>query len=175
MESQGSKLFRFPIPLPALPSSAHVRAAGVYLAGALFSLGFWFFLDSAIYSKNFNASFVHVRFVDWIPGICSVFGIIVINSIDKAKLSTDASYSYGDGGVAWKARVVLFFGFALLAGGFAGSIVVLILKYIIPEYSWPTLYFGISNVIANGLLMLSCVVLWVSQNVEDEYSYSLSL
>ncbi|KAK9451935.1 uncharacterized protein V1518DRAFT_369743 [Limtongia smithiae] len=175
MSGQGPKLFRFPIPLPALPSSAHVRAAGVYLAGALFSLGFWFFVDSAIYSKKYNGSNVHVSFVDWIPGICSIFGIIVINSIDKARLSSDSSFSFGGSGVAWKARLVLFLGFALLAGGFAGSIVVLILKYIVPAYPWPTLYFGISNVIGNGLLMMSCIVMWISQNVEDEYSYSLSL
>ncbi|KAK9238751.1 hypothetical protein V1525DRAFT_400436 [Lipomyces kononenkoae] len=175
MSNPGAKLFRFPIPLPALPSSAHVRSAGVYTAGGLFSLGFWFFLDSAIYSKNYNPSFVHIEFVDWIPSICSILGIIVINSIDKARLSPDASFSYGGTGVAWKARLILFLGFALLAGGFAGSIVVLILKYIVPQYPLSTVYFGISNVIANGLLMLSCVVLWVSQNVEDDYSYSLSL
>ncbi|KAK9378652.1 uncharacterized protein V2V93DRAFT_375467 [Kockiozyma suomiensis] len=173
--STGSKLFRFPIPLPPLPTSASVRSAGVYLAGGLFSLGFWFFLDSAIYSKKFNPYYVHVKFVDWIPGICSLLGIIVINSIDKARLSSEASFSYGGEGVAWKARLVLFMGFALLAGGFAGSIVVLILKYIVPQTPWPTLYFGISNVISNGLMMLSCVVLWISQNVEDEYSYSLAL
>ncbi|KAK9458990.1 uncharacterized protein V1516DRAFT_680643 [Lipomyces oligophaga] len=176
MSSQGPKLFRFPIPLPSLPSSAHVRAAGVYLAGALFSLGFWFFMDSAIYSRHYNyGSEIHVSFVDWIPGICSIFGIIVINSIDKARLSNDASFSYGGEGVAWRARLVLFMGFALLAGGFSGSIVVLTLKYIVPQYPWPTLYFGISNVIGNGMLMLSCVVLWISQNVEDEYSYTLAL
>ena len=31
---------------------------------------------------------------------------------------------------------------------------VLVLKYVVPEYPFPTLYFGIANVIANGLIML---------------------
>ena len=31
---------------------------------------------------------------------------------------------------------------------------VLVLKYVVPEYQLPTLYFGIANVIANGLIML---------------------
>ncbi|KAK9455598.1 hypothetical protein V1511DRAFT_521296 [Dipodascopsis uninucleata] len=175
MSNPGESLFRLPIPLPSLPSSANVRAAGVYLSGGLFALGFWFFLDSAIYSHSYNASIVHIKFVDWIPAIASILGIIVINSIDKSRLQSDSSFSFGGTNVAWRARLVLFMGFALLAGGFAGSIVVLTLRYIVPQYPWPTVYFGISNVIANGLLMLSCVVLWVSQNVEDEYSYNLAL
>ena len=31
---------------------------------------------------------------------------------------------------------------------------VLVLKYIVPEYGFPTLYLGVANVIANGLIML---------------------
>ena len=48
--------------------------------------------------------------------------MLVINSIEKTRLSAD-SYSYSGTGVAWKARVVLFMGFALMAGGLAGSVV----------------------------------------------------
>ena len=48
--------------------------------------------------------------------------MLVINSIEKTRLSAD-SYSYSGAGVAWKARTVLFLGFALMAGGLAGSVV----------------------------------------------------
>jgi hypothetical protein len=48
--------------------------------------------------------------------------MLVINSIDKARLSAD-SFSYSGNGVAWKAKLVLFLGFALMAGGLAGSAV----------------------------------------------------
>lgn len=48
--------------------------------------------------------------------------MLVINSIDKTRLSAD-SFSYSGNGVAWKAKLVLFLGFALLAGGLAGSVV----------------------------------------------------
>ena len=108
--------------------------------------------------------------MDWIPVICSALGMLVINSIEKSRLSAD-SYSYSGTGVAWKARLVLFLGFALMAGGLAGSVVcllvkvtfcnatkclqaVMVLKYIVHEYPFPTLYFGVANVIANGLVML---------------------
>jgi hypothetical protein len=81
--------------------------------------------------------------------------MLVINSIDKSRLSAD-SFSYSGNGVAWKAKLVLFLGFALLAGGLAGSVVVLVMKYIVPEpgYIWPTTWMGIGNVVANGLVML---------------------
>ena len=65
---------------------------------------------------------MHVGFVDWIPGICSVLGMLVINSIDKDRLSAE-NFSYSGGNVAWRARLVLFMGFALIAGGLAGSVV----------------------------------------------------
>jgi len=133
---------------------------------------------------------VHVTFIDWIPGICSALGMLVINSIDKSRLSAD-SFSYSGNGVAWKARLVLFLGFALLAGGLAGSVVVLVMKYIVPDYTWPTIWMGIGNVVANALIMLryvlrvgglrskltsnSSAVLWIAQNMEDEYTYNLAL
>lgn len=89
-----------------------------------FSIGFFFFIDASTYShSHLNAgSDVHIKFVDWIPGICSALGMLVINSIEKTRLSAD-SYSYSGTGVAWKARLVLFLGFALMAGGLAGSVV----------------------------------------------------
>ncbi|KAI9728776.1 MAG: hypothetical protein M1828_002882 [Chrysothrix sp. TS-e1954] len=170
---ENHRLFRFA--KPSWLSNASTRTAGVYLAGALFSLGFFFFIDASTYSKSaLNGSDVHINFVDWIPGICSSLGMLVINSIDKARLSAD-TFSYSGNGVAWKARLVLFLGFALMAGGLAGSVTVLVLKYLLQEYEFPTLWFGVSNVVANGLIMLSSVVLWVSQNMDEEYTYSLAL
>jgi len=129
-----------------------------------------------VFSKAANGtSNVHVTIVDWIPLLCSVLGMLVINSIEKARLSAD-SYSYSGSGVAWKARLVLFMGFALIAGGLAGSVTVLVLKYVVHGHPWPTMWFGVANAVANALVMASCCVLWVSQNIEDSaYSYNLSL
>lgn len=36
---------------------------------------------------------------------------------------------------------------------------VLVLKYVVPEYGFPALYFGIANMIANGLIMLRSVTI----------------
>ncbi|CEP22513.1 unnamed protein product [Cyberlindnera jadinii] len=170
------RLFRFQA--FKLPNSLALRSCGVYLSGALYALGVWAFLDAVIYSKTVNASDVHVTFVDWIPIICSTLGMLIVNSIEKNRLLNDALGNGGFGGsstTTWAARVILFLGFSLLAGGVAGSIVVLILKFLMKHYSFPTLGMGVSNVVANGAIMLSCIVLWVAQNIEDEYSYSLAL
>lgn len=160
---------------PEWLNSAWARTAGVYGAGALFSLSFYTFLDSAIWSKSpLNGSDVHVKFVDWLPLLFSSLGMLIINSVEKARLADD-SWSYSGGGVAWKARVVLFLGFASLAGGMAGGVTVFVLKYVVPGVGWPMMGMGVENVVANALVGLSSVVLWVSQNMEDEYSYNLSL
>lgn len=63
-----------------------------------------------------------------------------------------------------------------MAGGLAGGVAMLIIKYIVPgPYEWSTMWFGVANVCANAGIMASSVVLWVSQNLEDDYSYQLSL
>lgn len=154
-------------------NSAWARSAGVYGAGALFSLAFYVMLDAAVWSKSArNGSNVHVKFVDWLPLVFSSLGMLIINSVEKQRLNAD-SFSYSGSGVAWKARVVLFLGFAALAGGMAGGVTVFVLNFAVPGVAMPALGMGIENIVSNALVGFSSVVLWVSQNMEDEYSYNL--
>lgn len=178
MESRNN-LFRFNLASLRLPKSQKLRSVGVYLAGALYSIGFWSMVDAAVYSKTVNASTIHVTFIDWIPYICSTLGMMIVNSIEKSNLFNDpnnsANFLSNGNSNAWAARVILFLGFSLLAGGLAGSFMVFILKFLLKKVGFPTLGMGVSNIICNGCIMLSCIVLWLSQNIEDEYSYSLAL
>ena len=64
---------------------------------------------------------VHVTFADWVPGICSLLGMLVVNLIDKDRVRGDEGF--GDARAVWRARLILFIGFALMAGGLAGSVV----------------------------------------------------
>ena len=140
---------------------------------------------------------VHVTFVDWIPGICSLLGYLVINLIDKDRVRGDEGF--GDSGAVWRARLFLFIGFALMAGGLAGSVVrlfcnfllknsqselakfylffktVLVLKYILHNYPAQFTYYGYANVSQSVALMLSAVVLWIAHNTSSEYEYNLTL
>ncbi|KAG0141295.1 hypothetical protein CROQUDRAFT_664017 [Cronartium quercuum f. sp. fusiforme G11] len=172
------------ISLPKLDLGSTGRKTGVYLSGALFAAGWWIFIDACMLSATmkpspitpFDPVPVHVRFPDWIPGLCSTFGMTIVNLIDKKRLMSDGgdfSFSAEDG-VVWKARLLLFMGFALLAGGLAGSITVLVLKYVIPDWGPQNFtYWGVANVLQNLAIMSCTVILWMTQN-NEEYEYSLS-
>ena len=64
---------------------------------------------------------MHVTFLDWLPGICSLLGMLVVNLIDKDRVQ--GNEDFGDSRAVWRARLFLFIGFALMAGGLAGSVV----------------------------------------------------
>jgi len=71
---------------PEWMNSATARSAGVYAAGALFSLSFFIMLDAAVWShsaKNGSDPPVHINFIDWLPLIFSSLGMLIINSIEK--------------------------------------------------------------------------------------------
>ncbi|RIB23513.1 hypothetical protein C2G38_2171120 [Gigaspora rosea] len=141
------------------------RDLGVYVSGCLFALGWWFFIDAVVLSSSTDNV---MGFEDWICGISSTLGMLIVNSIDKTRLTTDSFYGNS---VATKARFLLFLGFALMAGGLAGSVTILILKHVVPEVG-PNLNFGIEEVVQNVAIMLSSVVLWIAQNSESEYNYN---
>lgn len=49
------------------------------------------------------------------------------------------------------------------------------LKYVLKEYPEQFLYYGYANVSQNIALMLSAIVLWISQSVSSEYEYNLAI
>ncbi|KAG2219012.1 hypothetical protein INT45_013775 [Circinella minor] len=124
------------------------RKMGVYLAGMLFALGWWMFVDGLSFSFILPDRKAYAGFEDWAPGIA---------------LKGTAF----DEGIPWRARLFLFMGFAMLAGGFAGSVSVLVVKYVMHDLEAIDSYIGICTVVQCGLIMLSTAVLWVSQDVHD--------
>ncbi|KAG8786462.1 hypothetical protein FRC16_001733 [Serendipita sp. 398] len=120
----------FLISCPSLPFFKHRRAVGIYTAGALFALAHAMFFDACALSAHakppkdapHDTVPVHVTFVDWLPGIFTTLGLLIINLIDKERLLSEGSYG-GEPNIIWRARLFLFIGFALMAGGLAGSVV----------------------------------------------------
>ncbi|KAF8196122.1 hypothetical protein BJ912DRAFT_1021110 [Pholiota molesta] len=147
-------------PFPEFTLGKHRRTVGVYLAGALVCLVRacnWTFMDAAILSAHAKAP----------------YGYLVINLIDKDRIRGDEGF--GDSRAVWRARLFLFIGFALMAGGLAGSVTVLVLKYVLHGYPEQFTYYGYANVSQSVALMLSAIVLWISQNTSSEYEYNLTL
>jgi TRAP-type mannitol/chloroaromatic compound transport system permease small subunit len=148
----------------------------MYISGVLYALGLWQMIDASIFSKTINASLVHVSVVDWIPFVCSTLGMIVVNSLDKVQLVNVGGGGFDSSGsqLQWQARVVLFIGFSLLAVGFSGSILVLVLKFLIKGFTdFPTVKMGTENVGANFCVMISCTILWVVSTMEEDNSLAL--
>ncbi|KAG8855809.1 hypothetical protein FRB91_001644 [Serendipita sp. 411] len=172
----------FLISCPSLPFFKHRRAVGIYTAGALFALAHAMFFDACALSAHakppkdapHDTVPVHVTFVDWLPGIFTTLGLLIINLIDKERLLSEGSYG-GEPNIIWRARLFLFIGFALMAGGLAGSVSLLVLKYIVPNFEPRFQYYGYANVAQNIALMLSAVVLWLAQHASSEYEYNLQL
>ncbi|KAI8645124.1 hypothetical protein BD408DRAFT_382766, partial [Parasitella parasitica] len=88
--------------------------------------------------------------------------MIIVSLIDKEALK---GHGYDGEQYIWRARLFLFFGFAFMAGGFAGSVAVLVTKYIYDEtLDLDNIYLGITDVVQSSLIMLSTGILWLVQS-----------
>lgn len=169
--------------LPKFNLGPKSREIGTYVSGAVFALSYFILIDAQTLSTHdkpppdapHDTIPVRMTFVDWIPAIITTLGYLVTSLLDKSHLHSYGSDSWGgEGSVAWRARVVLFIGVALMAGGLAGSLTVLILKYVVPGYD-KYIYYGGANVGMNAGVMLSAMILWLAQSGTDEYEYQLTV
>ncbi|PKI85913.1 Vacuolar protein sorting-associated protein 68 [Malassezia vespertilionis] len=181
------------VQLPTLPPAlrANKRALGVYIAGAVFATGWWLFFDACVRShtlhkqptspdKPYDPPGVAIKFDDWIPGISTTIGLVIVNLVNKQHLLDEngglgANVPWNDDPIMWRTRMWLFIGFAFLAGGMAGSVALMIIKYMLNVQAEGYLEFGLASILQNVLLMLCVVLLWFSQRVESEYEYNLTL
>lgn len=176
--------------LPNLPLMLRTnrRALGVYTAGALFAAGWWIFLDAAVRSHQlhrppppdvpFHPPGVAIKADDWIAGLSTTLGLVIVNLVNKQYLFEDGalqSGSWNEDPVLWRTRMWLFLGFAFLAGGMAGSMAMLIIKYLANTLAEGHVDLGVASVLQNVLLMACAVLLWFSQRVESDYEYNLTL
>ncbi|ORX93393.1 UPF0220-domain-containing protein [Basidiobolus meristosporus CBS 931.73] len=161
--------------LPRLPSlGPKKREIGTYSAGVLFSVAWWVFVDAIVLSTTVKDLPVSIGIEDYVSGIICTIGMIIVNSIDLTILQGE-SFSYSGSGLAGKARMFLFLGMACMAGGVAGSVAILCIKYLVPKVTGPYLYFGVAPIVQNVTILISCAILWISQNVESEAQYNFVL
>lgn len=175
------------MPLPPLPAAfaPSGRVLGVYAAGGVFAAGWWWFFDACVRSHQHSTpppgadpawtpEGVAIQFDDWVPGLVATAGLVIVSLIDKHQLMEDEP-SWGDDVVLWRSRMWLFIGFACLAGGLAGSMAVLIIKYMINPEAVGFVDLGAAGVVQNVALMACAVLLWFSQRTESDYEYNLTL
>ena len=57
----------------------------------------------------------------------------------------------------------------------AGSLAVLIIKYMLNEHAVGYVELGVAGVLQNVAMMACAMVLWFSQRTESDYEYNLTL
>ena len=188
MRSETRRVCRVRLPNLPLLLRTNRRAFGVYASGALFAAGWWIFFDACVRSHqlhrpppegvHFHPPEVAIKLDDWVSGLCTTTGLIIVNMINKQYLLDDGalqSGSWNEDPVLWRTRMWLFIGFAFLAGGMAGSMAVLIIKYLANTHAEGFIELGVAGVVQNLLIMACAVILWFSQRVESDYEYNLTL
>lgn len=172
-----ARIFIWNCALPRIPTAwrDQLRDLGTYLSGGLFTLGWWFFIDGLIISRHQHLE-VRSGFEDWIPGLLCTLGMLITNSIDLSLLREDGFGSYDSStSLASKAKLTLFIGIALLAGGLAGSIAILAIKYIVPQVDSTAMYVGFTSVIQAVSVLLSSIILWFVHNADHDNQYNFVL
>ncbi|KAI9282781.1 hypothetical protein BY458DRAFT_497350, partial [Sporodiniella umbellata] len=140
------------------------RRIAIYMASILFALGWWAFIDGLIELSILPDRKIAPGIEDYMPGIITTLGMIIVNLIDKEALRGDGY----DDSMSWRARLFLFLGFTLMAGGVSGSVAVLVVKYVYEQdLDFPNQYLGITGVTQCVLIMISTAVLWVAQNASE--------
>ncbi|KAI9104089.1 hypothetical protein DFS34DRAFT_606911 [Phlyctochytrium arcticum] len=152
-----------------LPSRVEVVG---YIAGALFALGWWIFIDGVVFSSTREPKLPNaIRFEDWIPGILSTIALIIVNLIDRNMLSADDS-SFSGTNVATKARAWAFVGVSMAIGSFLGAVAIAAMKYIIPKLEGDAFYFGGCVITQSALIFVSSMVLWFGRNSGGDEGFS---
>ncbi|KAI9005635.1 hypothetical protein DFJ74DRAFT_691586 [Hyaloraphidium curvatum] len=141
-----------------------IKAVVGYTAGALFTLGWWAFIDSVIYSGSHDPPLpVAIKFEDWVPGLLSTVSLIMVNLIDKTALNA-TEFTHDGSYVAFKARLWAFLGVTMALGALGGSLAIMSLKYIIPGYTGEDAYGGFMIVAQNVLIFAGSMLFWFGRN-----------
>jgi len=152
----------------------HWRAIAIFLAGFMFASANWTFLfcvaqalrpPQACQSCNEPQvpPPVHATFVDWIPSICSMLGMAMITLVDRDRIRGSEGRAEDEQAVS-RARLFFLSGVALMTGGLVGSIMVVVLKYILPGHPEQYILCSLMGVWQNAALMSTAFLIWVAQS-----------
>jgi hypothetical protein len=142
-----------------------------YTSGILFTVGWWFFFDAVIYSKNKNLD-VSIGIWDWIPGIISTVALIIINLINQEALKGDGDF---DDEYSQSAKLCAFIGVSLALAALGSSLTIFIMEYIIPGVGSEAKYCGSEIVLQNFFIFISSMIFWFGRNSEisDNFDYAI--
>lgn len=175
----------------SLPKKSQVIG---YLAGGLFAIGWWIFIDGVTIAttlggldacttdsldncykvpnvklcQNESCLVASPKFEDWLPGIFSTFSLIIVNLVDKESLNGESDFGFNSNNVAIKSRAIAFIGATMGLGAIGGALTITIIKTIIAKKISQASYLGITVTVSNFLIFAGSMVLWFGRNSFDE-------
>ncbi|GAM23304.1 hypothetical protein SAMD00019534_064790 [Acytostelium subglobosum LB1] len=145
-----------------------------FIAGALFSVGWFLWIDGHVY-ENVRNNRDHDQFgpsIQWLfylPGIFATVGLVMANIVNLESLS---SFSFADEGSATKIRVWLFLSFAINFGCIAAAIWIMVANFMPPHNkNSDAQYPGIALTVQNVLIFISSLILVYSKSRQEEEQY----
>jgi hypothetical protein len=160
-----------------------------YLAGGLFAIGWWIFLDGITIATtmggldacreaaaencyqvpniklctNSSCLVSSPQFEDWLPGIFSTFSLIIVNLVDAESLS-GSDFGFESDNVALKSRAIAFIGATMGLGAIGGALTITIIKTIMEKKIAQASYLGTTIVVSNFMIFAGSMVLWFGRN-----------
>ena len=96
----------------------HLKKYGSGLAGALFGLGWFFFIDALVVTPS------KVGFVNYLPGLAASLALLLINAVRLDEI--ESVDPWDDEGVYCRSRVWLLLSYLVCGGSIAGATVIMI-------------------------------------------------
>eukprot|EP00695_Tsukubamonas_globosa_P002671 TRINITY_DN385_c0_g1_i2.p1 TRINITY_DN385_c0_g1~~TRINITY_DN385_c0_g1_i2.p1 ORF type:complete len:142 (-),score=1.59 TRINITY_DN385_c0_g1_i2:103-528(-) len=134
-----------------------------HVAGALFALGWWIFIDGAVWNQ-FIGQNQKMEGQFYVPGILGTISFIMTNMLNPSDLRGD---SFADESTVTKAKVWFFTSLLIGMGSLMGGVWILV-AFFAPdktEYAWP----GVSILLQSIFLFVSSLVFWVGRGKKDPY------
>mmetsp|Transcript_62488 Transcript_62488/g.76507 ORF Transcript_62488/g.76507 Transcript_62488/m.76507 type:complete len:150 (+) Transcript_62488:61-510(+) len=144
-----------------------VSNVGAIISGALFSIGWWLFIDGA--SKCNVKDNCKVGFIDALPLVGATIFLILFVSFNWELLNADDfEYTGNCSNIAGWSRCMLFFYLLIGIGSMIGGSLLLIMKWSKQD---KFIYFGIMQLIGT-LLSLAAAFIWrITRNITLDSSY----
>ena len=155
-------LLRADIEWEGLSSTPKEYSPGI--AGALFSAGWWCWLDVFVHSAAVDHN--HVPITYHIPGWVATFALVIMNITSRTELAESDDYN-ADDNFTGRAKLLLFISYLTAFGAVAGSVAVLI--SCVQQQSLVEV--GVGSVVQCGLVLLSGLLLWAFRTESSGYGY----
>ena len=106
-------------------------------SGALFAVGWWWFIDGLIVANQHDGT--TYAFQMWLPGIFATLGLIGVNITNPSDLREDG---LGDDPDAQKAKIFFFFSWLFLFGGLVSAVWICVCFIFLCVHHFPPTFQG---------------------------------